>query len=140
MNPREYKTVTVYGLTWAVMSRNERCVTHAGRHFFAVRCNPKRAWHIHEHDCDIAQTGSAKPLLVFTNDYETHHLSDAVREICGADGTYCCQTCFTVFRLAFQSCPACGEQRGEAHPSMPFEQHRAAMKARHAAHAGAATE
>jgi hypothetical protein len=97
------KYVTVGGLKWAVISANERSVTHADRHFFSCRCYPSGPWSIYEHDCDIAQTGSAKPLLVFANDYETRELSDAVQKICAGS---------------------------QLHPSRTFEEHRAAMKAR----------
>src|ERR1700743_2642035 len=76
------KHVKVGGLTWAVFSRNERTTTHAGRHFFAARCNPKRPWRIYEDDCDGLQTGGAKPLLVFLSDYDTESLSESVRQIC----------------------------------------------------------
>jgi hypothetical protein len=45
---RERKTVNVGGLTWTIISANERSTSHNGRHFFACRCNPKTLWLIEE--------------------------------------------------------------------------------------------
>lgn len=126
------KHVTVGGLTWAVISRNERSVTHAGRYFFAARCNPKRPWHIHEHDCDIVKTGAAKPLLIFTYDYETAELSASVREICGEiPEIRLCQACYMPYRGEHTQCPYCLAASIERHPSMTLEEWRAATKAMH---------
>lgn len=124
---RILKTVTVGGLTWHVLSANERTTTHAGRHFFAVRCNSKRPWRIDEHDCDISQTGSAKPLRAFTSEYSTADLSQSVHEICGAPlEHYTCPDCFTSMFKPGATCTECGHPV-DAHPSMPFEQYRAQM-------------
>jgi len=127
------KTVTVGGMTWNVIGRNERATTHEGRHFFAARCNPKILWRITEDDQNIAATGSAKPLRVWTNKYETHDLSTTVREICGKPpATRICDRCYMVHGPALTECPFCGTPSEELHPSMTFAEHRAAMQARRA--------
>lgn len=50
------KTVTVKGVTWQVISANERNCTIEGRHFFARRCKPSTPWFLTEHDCDITKS------------------------------------------------------------------------------------
>lgn len=45
---RPRKTVTVGGITWTIISANERSTTHAGRHFFACRCDRHPLWRIEE--------------------------------------------------------------------------------------------
>lgn len=45
---RTRKTVQVGGVTWTIISRNERATTHAGRHFFACRCSRNPLWRIDE--------------------------------------------------------------------------------------------
>lgn len=130
-----YKHVIVGGLTWAVLSKGERATTHAGRHFFASRCNSRRPWIIREHDCDITQTGCAKPLLVWRNDYETADLSQAVKEICGQDPEIrFCHDCLTTYAGDHPNCPNCGAENADPHPSVTFEEHRAAMQARRFTH------
>lgn len=128
-------TVNSNGMKWSVISRNERSTVHAGRFFFAVRCKSGAAYSIHEHDCDIAVTGSAKPLAVFTLKYDAWVLSDAVREICGGEvsepGT--CVRCFASVSPKVDQCACCGQVQPPRHPFTSFEEHRTNMMARHAA-------
>lgn len=53
------KTVTRYGMTFAVISSRERCVSVDGRHFFCAGrdCD---GWTLFEHDSDLVRTGSSK--------------------------------------------------------------------------------
>lgn len=53
------KTVTRYGMTFAVISSRERCVSVGGRHFFCAGrdCD---GWTLFEQDGDLLLTGSAK--------------------------------------------------------------------------------
>lgn len=134
------KHVTVGGLTWAVVSANERAITHDNRHFLAVRCRSGRPWSIHELDANIAETGSAKPLRVFSERYDTGDLSSTVREICGEPPfSRTCDTCFAIdAHEPGTHCFVCGSEYSELHPSVPFEEHRDAMLARNAAHEVAA--
>lgn len=44
----DFQKVTVDGITWEIISRDERQTTHAGRHFFACRCYNQPLWHIDE--------------------------------------------------------------------------------------------
>lgn len=83
MTPTPLKPVNSNGLTWQHVSRNERTITHAGRHFFACRCRPGTPWEIHEHDRCINTHGSATPLRVWDNNYHISQLSDAIRCIVG---------------------------------------------------------
>lgn len=132
MNP--HKHVTVGGLTWAVVSANERATTHAGRHFFATRCRTSVPWVIRELDANIAETGSGKPLLVFRNNYETSDLSRAVREICGhRPAFHTCENCLLIYEGSHENCPACGTKYADPHPSLTHEEDWAAMQARRAA-------
>lgn len=53
------KTVTRYGMTFAVISSRERCVSVDGRHFFCAGrdCD---GWTLFEHESDLLRTGSSK--------------------------------------------------------------------------------
>lgn len=134
---RPTKHVTVGGLTWTVISANERAITHAGRHFFACRCRCARPWKIHEHDSDITRAGAARPLKVFTNGYHTATLSQAVKEICGEPpATRFCEHCSSTYEGELPDCPYCGADSTEPHPWVTFEEHWAAMQARRDASTG----
>jgi hypothetical protein len=121
-------------MVWTVISRNERSTVHAGRFFFAVRCRSGADYSIHEHDQDLAATGSAKELRVFTLKYNVWELSNAVREICGEitePGS--CVQCFTCVSPEADLCACCGQVQPPRHPSTSLDEYRAAMQARHAA-------
>lgn len=77
------KTVTVKGITWTILSANERvCTTCPGRFFFAGRCNSKSQWFLREHDCDItASAMGAREVGYVPYRLETDHLSLAVLDI-----------------------------------------------------------
>lgn len=77
------KTVTVKGITWTILSANERaCVTCPGRFFFASRCNSKSQWFLREHDCDITTSATgAREVGYLPFRLETDHLSLAVLDI-----------------------------------------------------------
>lgn len=77
------KTVTVKGITWTILSANERvCTTCPGRFFFASRCNSKSQWFLREHDCDItASATGAREIGYLPFRLETDHLSLAVLDI-----------------------------------------------------------
>ncbi len=125
----KYQTVISKGMAWKVLSKNERTTVHAGRFFYAVRCRPG-AYKIHEHDCDIAVTGSAKPLRVFDLKYQAFELSAAVREICGeitTPGT--CVSCFAYMPAKAEQCPDCGQIQPPRHPSTEWDEHVAKMRA-----------
>lgn len=76
-----YKAVKSGGLEWTVMSRNERAITHEGRHFLAARCNPSRAWTIIEMDRSLVEHGTAKEVKRFLILFDTRWLSDGIRDI-----------------------------------------------------------
>jgi hypothetical protein len=78
----KYTVVNTGGMSWRVVSRNEREATHNGRHFFARRCRPGVPWLIEELDRSITDHGIAEPLYVWANGYEVNDLSGAVRDIC----------------------------------------------------------
>lgn len=127
----KFTVVNNNGMQWSVLSRNERTTVHAGRYFFAVRCRSGAAYSIHEHDCDIAVTGSAKPLRAFNLKYDAWELSNAVREICGEvtnPGT--CVSCFASVAPDGEHCTCCGQAQPPRHPSTPWDEHVAKMIAR----------
>lgn len=76
---KTYKTVNAQGLQWRVCSANERTITHAGRHFFAMRCRSGRPWMLEELDQCIATHGTAKTIRDHGRSFEIGELSDAVR-------------------------------------------------------------
>lgn len=126
----KYRTVKSNGMSWRVISANEREATHEGRHFFACRCGSARTWAIDEHDQSITEHGVAKPIRVWRNGYRTEDLSDAVREICGAPPKLrTCGQCFAVYAGDRSECPQCGAAHAEIHPSRSFEEDRALTRA-----------
>lgn len=50
------KTITIKGITWTILSANERVCTVEGRHFFASRCRSSTPWYLREHDCNITES------------------------------------------------------------------------------------
>lgn len=79
---RERKTVTVKGITWTILSANERCTTVEGRHFFAGRCGSKSQWYLREHDCNITESSSgAREVGYLQFRLDTDHLSLAVLDV-----------------------------------------------------------
>lgn len=105
---KDRKTVTVAGLTWTVISRNERSTTHDGRHFFAARCDPKGNWRLTEDDRNIAESETSRALKVWLTTYKTGELSRVVKDICG------------------------NGPGAEPHPWVTFAEWRARMQARRA--------
>ena len=76
------KQVTVSGITWKVISQNERCCVHGGRFFSASRCNNKTAWRLAEDDGDItASADGVKELGFCPVRLETKQLSGQVLSI-----------------------------------------------------------
>lgn len=123
------KTVKVAGVTWNVLCRDQRSATYKGRHFFACRCNAKRPWSIHEHDQNIAEAGTAKPIRVFVDTYGTGMLSHAVREICGeTPDLITCRSCYGSHHGDMTHCPYCGHEHGDQHPWITHEQWRESMR------------
>lgn len=102
------KTVKVGGLTWSVISRNERSSTHEGRHFFAARCHLTAEWRLTEDDQNIAEAETSRALKVWLNTYKTADLSRVVKDICG------------------------NGPGAEPHPFVTFAEWRAQMQARRA--------
>lgn len=84
MTTKPHQVVQNGGLFWTVISRNERSITHDGRHFFAARCRPGRPWHLEEVDTPIGVGSGSKVLRTFAPKYQLHELSYAVRDICDA--------------------------------------------------------
>lgn len=113
----EPAAVTSGGLTWSVHSRNERAITHAGRHFFAVRCRSGLPWKLIELDRSIDE-GSARELRRTLSGYETAELSDAVRRFCGDPGRtpWLCPACYVVNQADAVTCGACA---GAVDPVFP---------------------
>jgi len=59
--------------SWSVISRNERSITIAGRHFFATRCSRKGSeWTLMELD------GDGKIRIRYLPTFETKELMSAV--------------------------------------------------------------
>lgn len=76
------KTVTVKGVTWTILSANERCTTIKGRHFFASRCRSNTPWYLREHDCDITSSATGAFEIGYLQfRLETSHLSLAVLDV-----------------------------------------------------------
>ena len=76
------KTVTIKGITWTILSANERACTVEGHHFFASRCRSSTPWYLREHDCDItASATGARELGYLQFRLETAHLSLAVLDV-----------------------------------------------------------
>lgn len=77
------KTVCVKGVTWQVLSANERNCTIEGRHFFARRCKPSTPWVLTEHDCDITKSKSGASELGYVpyRFTDTQHLSLAALHV-----------------------------------------------------------
>lgn len=79
---KDRKQVTIKGITWTILSANERVCTVEGRHFFASRCRSKTPWYLREHDCDItAGATGAREVGYLPYRLETDHLSLAVLDI-----------------------------------------------------------
>lgn len=79
---KDRKQVTIKGITWTILSANERVCTVKGRHFFASRCRSKTPWYLREHDCDItASATGAREVGYLPYRLETDHLSLAVLDI-----------------------------------------------------------
>lgn len=77
----ERKHVTVKGITWTIVSSNERiCSSCPGRHFFALRCHSGKPWAIIEMDRDLL-AGSAREIGYLPHRLLTQHLSLAVLDI-----------------------------------------------------------
>lgn len=130
---RERKTVEVGGVTWIVISRNERSTTWKGRHFFACRCNPRRDWRLSEDDQNIGETGFAKPLRIYTKAVPTPLLSETVREICGeAPPFVICDRdeCMQAYGVELDRCPYCYAPAAVQFPSITHEQWRAQLRDR----------
>lgn len=76
------KTVTIKGITWKILSANERCTTVEGRHFFAGRCGSKSQWYLREHNCDITTSSTgAREISFLPFRLDTDHLSLAVLDV-----------------------------------------------------------
>lgn len=112
---RYTKTSKSNGLVWTVMSRNERFITHAGRHFSAGRCRPGRPMHLDELDRDITVHGRAKVLGRAHQRFDLAQLSDAVRVLCGearlfnGNLPWLCHSCFSPNSPSLQTCAFCEE-------------------------------
>lgn len=79
---KDRKQVTTKGITWTVLSTNERVCLVSGRHFFAVRCNPMQMWSIVEMDGDLF-SGPRRQIGYLPHRLGTEHLSLAVLDIVG---------------------------------------------------------
>lgn len=81
---REYKKVVVKGITWTILSANERTCQVEDRHFMASRCTPKSMWFLREHNCDIISSADgAKEVGYCRFRLATEMLSLAVLHIVG---------------------------------------------------------
>lgn len=78
---RYTNTVKSDGMTWTVVSRNERAITYDGRHFFAGRCRPKSMWVLRELDGDVEAAGR-REIGRTPQRFYTEQLSGAVRVLC----------------------------------------------------------
>jgi len=72
------KTISVGGLTWNIISANERSTSHGGRHFFAYRCNPKSGWRIDE--TNQAEVNGSRNLRVIGLAMGTKELSSHIKK------------------------------------------------------------
>lgn len=77
----KYNKVLTNGQEWLVTGKNERGTSVGNRHFYARRGLRKKTWTIIEHDQSLVLHGTAMPLFVYANNYETAELTDAVKRI-----------------------------------------------------------
>lgn len=79
---KDRKQVTIKGITWTILSANERVCTVEGRHFFASRCRSGTPWYLREHDCDITTSATGASEIGYLQfRLDTGHLSLAVLDV-----------------------------------------------------------
>lgn len=79
---KDRKQVTIKGITWTILSANERVCTVEGRHFFASRCRSNTPWYLREHDCDITTSATGASEIGYLQfRLDTGYLSLAVLDV-----------------------------------------------------------